>query len=97
MYFGVKPKTQPKKQGGLMGMIQNMMSELGAPDDSDEGYLYPINIKELYKCILDGNSSGAPNLNSLMSMANNMLGNMSQSSQNQSSKPKPTPPPRDEG
>ena len=32
-----------------------------------------------------------------MSMANNMLGNMSQSSQNQSSKPKPTPPPRDEG
>ena len=39
MYFGVKPKTQPKKQGGLMGMIQNMMSELGAPDDSDEGYL----------------------------------------------------------
>jgi len=80
MYFGVKPKTQPKKQGGLMGMIQNMMSELGAPDDSDE----------------DGNSSGAPNLNSLMSMANNMLGNMSQSSQNQSSKPKPTPPPRDE-
>ena len=45
-------------------------------------------------CILDGNSSGAPNLNSLMSMANNMLGNMSQ---NQSSKPKPTQPPRDEG
>ena len=44
MYFGVKPKTQPKKQGGLMGMIQNMMSELGAPDDSDEGYLYPVNI-----------------------------------------------------
>merc|ERR1712168_621875 len=77
MYFGVKLKTQPKKQGGLMGMIQNMMSELGAPDDSDE----------------DGNSGGAPNLNSLMCMANNMLGSMTSS---QSSKPKPTQPPRDE-
>ena len=44
MYFGVKPKTQPKKQGGLMGMIQNMMSELGAPDDSDEGTVYALNV-----------------------------------------------------
>lgn len=84
MYFGVKPKAQPKKQGGLMGMIQNMMSELGAPDDSDE----------------EGNSGGAPNLNSLMSMANNMLGSMT-SSQNQGSvsapkNSKPSPPPRDE-
>ena len=32
-----------------------------------------------------------------MNMANNMLGSMSQSSQNQSSKPKVTPPLRDEG
>ena len=51
MYFGVKPKTQPKKQGGLMGMIQNMMSELGAPDDSDEGTVPTVCIR--FECKLN--------------------------------------------
>jgi len=36
MYFGVQEKKQPKPQGGLMGMIQNMMSDMTGPMDSDE-------------------------------------------------------------
>ena len=42
IYFGIQERKQQKPQGGLMGMIQNMMSELGAggmgdsDDDSDD-------------------------------------------------------------
>ena len=36
LYFGIQEKKQQKPQGGLMGMIQNMMSELTGPMDSDE-------------------------------------------------------------
>ena len=42
IYFNIQEKKQQKPQGGLMGMIQNMMSELGgggmgdSDDDSDD-------------------------------------------------------------
>jgi len=36
IYFGVEEEKRQKPSGGLMGMIQNIMSDLGATD-SDEG------------------------------------------------------------
>ena len=36
LYFGIQEKKQQRPQGGLMGMIQNMMSEFAGPMDSDD-------------------------------------------------------------
>ena len=36
IYFGVEEEKKQKSRGGLMGLIQNIMSDLGATD-SDEG------------------------------------------------------------
>ena len=36
IYFGVEEERKQKPSGGLMGMIQNIMSDMGG-NDSDEG------------------------------------------------------------
>ena len=36
MYFGIEPPKKKQNSGGLMGMIQNLMSDLGDMD-SDGG------------------------------------------------------------